>query len=149
MLNGKFSVLVVDDCEDDRLFIRRAIRKSTKLAIVNEAADGAEAIAYLAGKGEFGNRIKHPFPDVVLLDLKMPRISGHEVLAWLCTQTFDELFVVVLSGSFLTTDVSRSMELGADAYFQKSPDPAEQEVMIEKITQLLDKAGSGRSTAPN
>jgi CheY-like chemotaxis protein len=136
----KYGVLLVDDSDDDRLFMRRILRVNPRFVVVGEAIDGEDAIAYLGGKGEFENRRAHPFPDVVLLDLKMPRVTGHEVLEWLRTQSIDGLFVAVVSGSFLPEDVARSMELGADAYYKKDALKQRLEAMVLEIEALLDRA---------
>ena len=138
MPQKNYSILLVDDSEDDRLFMRRAIHKNGRLKIVGELCDGEEAISYLEGKGKFEDRKTHPFPDAMLLDLKMPKRTGHEVLKWLQMQLFDDLFVGVVTGSFLPEDVAVSMAYGADAYFKKSGMKAEQEAMIGEIVQLLD-----------
>jgi CheY-like chemotaxis protein len=138
MPKEKYSVLVVDDCEDDRLFLRRAIQSCPKLYIVGELGDGEAAIAYLEGLKSFGNREKNPFPDAMLLDLKMPRKTGHEVLEWLRAQPFKDLFVAVISGSFLPEDIERSKALGANAYYKKNALKVEQEAMIREIAEMLD-----------
>ncbi|MDB6064793.1 MAG: response regulator receiver protein, partial [Pedosphaera sp.] len=89
----KYRVLLVDDSEADRFFLRRALSDNQKLTIVAEVEDGEEAIRYLGGVGGFSDRQKYPFPDLMLLDLKMPRATGYEVLAWLRTQSFVDLKV--------------------------------------------------------
>src|ERR1700722_8985539 len=127
MAQNTFSVLLVDDSVDDRLFARRALLRNPRFVVVAELCDGEAAIAYLAGEGAYGDRGKYPMPDVVLLDLKLPRKTGHEVLEWIQTQTFDGLQVVVLSGSFLPEDVTRCRELGAHAYFKKEALAEEQQ----------------------
>jgi len=137
MAKDLFSVLLVDDSEDDRLFVRRAFSKRPAFVMVGEVCDGEAAIAYLAGHGEFSNREKFPYPDVVLLDLKMPRRTGHEVLQWIQAQGLKKLRVIVLSGSFLPQDITRSRELGADAYFKKEAMEEEQQAMIAEIEKLL------------
>jgi CheY-like chemotaxis protein len=139
MPKDKYSILLVDDSDDDRLFIRRAISKNLRLEIIGEVCDGEQAISYLAGRGEYADREKHPLPDGMLLDLKMPKRTGHEVLQWMRGQPFDEIFVAVVSGSFLPEDVARSMAYGANAYFKKTALKAEQEAMIREILQRLDK----------
>jgi len=139
-----YTVLLVDDSDDDRLFIRKALRKNPRFPVVGEVSDGESAISWLSGRGQFGNREKFPFPDVMFLDLKMPLVTGHEVLQWLRTQAFDGLSVVVVSGSFLPGDVERSRELGADAYFKKNALAEEQQAMIADIERLLDRAASFR-----
>jgi CheY-like chemotaxis protein len=133
-----YRILLVDDSEDDRLFIRRAISSNPRLAIVGEVGDGDLAIDYLAGRGAFADRAKHPFPDAMLLDLKMPRRTGHEVLQWLQTQSFKDLFVAVVSGSFLPEDIALSMAFGANAYFKKNALKEEQEAMLREVISLLD-----------
>ena len=136
-----YSVLLVDDSDDDRWFMRRALSGNPRFAVAGEARDGEVAIAYLSGNGIYSDRDKHPFPDVVLLDLKMPRVTGHEVLSWLQTQSFKGLFVAVLSGSILPEDIARSMALGAHAHFKKNAMEEERATMIRTLEDLLDRAG--------
>lgn len=126
-------VVLVDDSEDDRFLLHRALRNHAGFRVVAELQDGEEAIRYLAGDSIFSDRQAYPFPDLMLLDLKMPRKSGYEVLAWLQTQDFKGLKVVVLSGSFLPEDVAKSLELGADAYHMKSALGPGQAALIEKL----------------
>jgi CheY-like chemotaxis protein len=132
-----FSVLLVDDSDDDRLFVRRALRKNPGFVVVAELCDGEEAIAYLGGHGDFGNRDKFPYPDVVLLDLKLPKKTGHEVLEWVQANRLEKLYIVILSGSFLPGDITRSRELGANAYFKKEALEEEQQAIIADIEKLL------------
>jgi len=134
-----YSVLLVDDSEDDRLFVRRALRKHPGFTLVGELRDGEAAIEYLGGLGKFGDREQFPYPDLLLLDLKMPRKTGHEVLEWLRDNRTQRICVVVLSGSFLPKDVSRSRELGADAYFTKEALFEEQEAMVTQIEGILKR----------
>ena len=138
MAKQVYSILLADDSDDDRLFVRRALRKNPRFILAGEVGDGEAAIAWLSGAGEYKNREKHPFPDVLLLDLKMPRMTGHEVLAWLQTQTLPELCVVVLSGSFLPRDIAQSRALGAHAYFKKDATEEQQRAMLGDIIELLD-----------
>jgi CheY-like chemotaxis protein len=80
-------VLVAEDEESDAVILRLAFQKAHvphPLVIVH---DGQEAVDYLLGKGHYADRILHPIPALILLDLKMPRMSGFDVLAWLQTQT--------------------------------------------------------------
>jgi len=143
-----FSVLLVDDSEDDRLFVRRALRKNPAFVVVGELCDGEAAIAYLAGHGEFSNREKFPYPDVVLLDLKLPRKTGHEVLEWIQAQRLEKLRTIVLSGSFLPEDITRSRELGANAYFKKEAMEEEQQAMIADMEKLLKDSWFNQAGSP-
>ena len=134
---GSFAVLLVDDSEDDRLFLRLALRDNPRLVVVGELCDGEEAISYLSGRGEFADREKYPFPDVMLLDLKMPRKTGYDVLTWLRDQSLNDLVVIVISGSFLPEDISRSLALGATAYHRKALLKEEREVLFVEIEGSL------------
>jgi CheY-like chemotaxis protein len=138
---GSYRVLLVDDSEDDRLFMRRALRDKPEFVVIGELRDGEAAIHYLGGQGAFANRAEFPYPDVLLLDLKMPRKTGHEVLEWLQGQRREKLCVVVMSGSFLPKDITRSRELGADAYFTKEALFEQQKATITEIENLLRGAG--------
>ena len=129
MGKDKYTVLLVDDSLDDRFFIRRFLEKSLKFVVVGEASDGQEAMDYLQGKGEF--------PDIVLLDLKMPRKNGFDVLQWIQTANLGILTMAVMSGSWLAEDITQSLTLGAHAYFKKASSKEEQEKMILDIEKLL------------
>ncbi len=135
----RFAVILVDDSEHDRLVMGRALSQSATLHVVWEACDGEEAISYLRGLDPFANRQKYPLPDILILDLKMPCITGHEVLQWIKTQPFDDLLIVVLSGSSLPEDIAESFSLGADAYYKKSAQREDLETMVREIEALVEK----------
>jgi CheY-like chemotaxis protein len=80
-MNGGGPVLVVEDDDDDFFLTRRSLKKVTSAPIVH-VSSGRAAIDYLAGRGTFGNRAEFPLPAVMLLDLKMDDVSGHQVLEW-------------------------------------------------------------------
>jgi CheY-like chemotaxis protein len=136
--NGKYSVLLVDDSDVERLVLKSVLLENAKLQLVGEARNGDEAIAYLGGNAAFNDREKHPFPDLLLLDLEMPGKSGFDVLAWLQTQSFETLSVVVLSALSLPENIMKCTALGADAYHQKSPLRTRQLEMLRKVEDLLD-----------
>src|SRR5688572_30942308 len=110
-----YSVLLADDSEDDQMLFKLALRKVAGLRLVGIAPDGDKAIAYLEGRGEFADRKKFAYPDLLFLDLKMPRVNGFEVLNWLQSKK-QRPFIAVFSGSELETDVKRAFQLGADLY---------------------------------
>ncbi|MDB6125466.1 MAG: response regulator receiver protein [Pedosphaera sp.] len=84
---------MADDSEDDRFFIRTVLCEHPKLGLVAEVSSGEETIAYLSGTGIYGNREEYPFPDLLLLDLKMPGFTDYDVLGWLQQQSFPNLKV--------------------------------------------------------
>ncbi|MBI2951605.1 response regulator, partial [bacterium] len=113
-------VLLVEDDPNDVLLIQRAFRKANLLNPVQVVGDGEEAIAYLSGQGVYADRERHPLPILILLDLKLPRKSGHEVLAWLRRQPeLKRLPAVVLTSSREAADVNRVYDLGANSYLVK------------------------------
>jgi CheY-like chemotaxis protein len=114
------TILVVEDDANDVLLIRRAFRKAEILNPLQVASDGDAAVDYLAGRPPFDDRDQHPLPVLVLLDLKLPRRSGLEVLEWLRKQPgLKRLPVVVLTSSRETRDVNRAYDLGASSYLVK------------------------------
>jgi len=135
-----YSVLLADDSDTDRLLLRLALLRHPRLTIVGEVQDGLEVIHYLSATGRFKNRKKYPFPDLLLLDLKMPLQTGHEVLAWLRDNSFKNLQIAVVSGSVMSEDLCQSLALKADAFFVKSADRREREAMVCDIERLLDRA---------
>ena len=116
-------ILLAEDREDDVLLIRRAFIQGSILNPLQVVPDGEEAIAYLAGQGKYSNRAEYPLPDLLLLDLKMPRVDGFEVLRWLRQQPgLAPLRVVVLTSSEDIRDVNRAYQLGANSFMVKPMD---------------------------
>src|SRR6476660_4981631 len=93
-------ILLVEDRADDILLVQKAFAKgdiNNPLVVVR---DGEEAMAYLTGEGRFSNRAEYPLPDLILLDLKMPRVDGFELVKWIRRQPgFANIPVVVLTSS--------------------------------------------------
>jgi CheY-like chemotaxis protein len=88
--------------------------------------DGALALDYLSGNGSYTDRTAYPMPDVVFLDIKMPKRNGHEVLKWIRAQPgLKNLPVVMLTVSTQAADVERAYQLGVTSYLQKVPSLAE------------------------
>jgi CheY-like chemotaxis protein len=129
------TVLLVEDDPNDVLLTQRAFHKLPARAPLQVVGDGDQALAYLAGAGEYADRESHPLPDLLLLDLKLPRRSGFEVLEWLRGQPgLRRLPVVVLTGSRESPDVDRALDLGANSYLLK---PVGFDALLE-IVRLLD-----------
>jgi len=135
----KYLVLMVDDSEDDCLLIKMALGKADRLSFIGSVADGDELVAYFQGEGQFADRVKFPLPDLLLLDLMMPRKNGFEVLEWMQSQPFDDMIVVVLTGSDQAEDLKRAMELGADHYHPKTGDPQGRLQLVKLLEEYLSK----------
>ncbi len=119
-------MLLVEDNQDDVFFMKMACQRSGLPHSLQVVGNGDAAIDYLAGKGVFADRIKHPLPDLVFLDIKLPKRGGHEVLAWVRSQPgLKSLPVVMLTNSLDVSDVGRAYELGVTSYLRKLAGPAE------------------------
>jgi len=118
-------ILLAKDNEDDAILLQRAIRTAGVSAGLQVVRDGQEAIDYLAGNTPFADRTKHPFPNLMLLDLRMPRVDGFEVLKIVRRRLrITQLPVIVLTNSENPSDIKRAYELGATSYFRR-PDSLE------------------------
>ena len=116
------SILLAEDNEDDALLIQRAFKQNGAPRPLQIARDGDTVIQYLRGDGAFADRTKHPYPDVVILDLKMPLVSGFEVLEWLNENPdYRVIPTIVWSSSADRRDVKHAFCLGAHAYLCKPP----------------------------
>jgi len=119
--NDNATILLVEDNDNDVALIRRAFRKANVPNPLTVIGDGETAVRYLAGEGEYADRQRHPLPLFILLDLKLPRKSGHEVLAWVRAQPGEvrRTPVVVLTSSAERADVGRSYDTGVNSYLVK------------------------------
>jgi CheY-like chemotaxis protein len=114
------TILLVEDDSNDVLLIQRAFRKASLPNPLQIVEDGEAAILYLKGEESFADRDRYPLPRLILLDLKLPRKSGFEVLVWLRQQPkFYGLPVVVLTSSKENNDIQQAYLLGANSYLVK------------------------------
>jgi len=116
-------ILLAEDDENHVLLVRRAFAKAHILNPLHVVSDGEEVIAYLKGEGPYANRAEFPLPSLLLLDLKMPRKDGFQVLEWIRSQpSLSRLRVVVLTSSESIRDVNRAYDLGANSFLTKPSD---------------------------
>lgn len=119
-MTDNYTILLVEDDLNDVLFLKRALGKNAINNPVTVLPDGEEAIAYLSGVGKYADRMTHPFPKVIMLDLKMPRRGGLEVLEWLKEHPqFRVIPTIVLTSSKINEDVAKAYGLGANSYMVK------------------------------
>ena len=127
-------ILLAEDDPNDVLLIQRAFQRTHVANPVQVVRDGEEALAYLSGQGPFADRERHPLPVLMLMDLKMPRKSGLEVLEWVRQQPgLKRLPITVLTSSNQSPDINRAYELGANSYLVK---PAGFDSLLELVKNL-------------
>jgi CheY-like chemotaxis protein len=119
------TILVVEDNDDDVFFMRRALKAAGCSADVRYLSDGKFALEYLRGQGEFADRAAHPLPVGVFLDLKMPLVSGLEVLAAVRREpALKGLQVYILTSSDEQRDRDSAAALAVEGYLVKPAQPA-------------------------
>ena len=127
-------VLLVEDNPDDEALTLRAFRKSNLTNEVVVARDGVEALDYLMGTGAFDGRDPNDTPQLILLDLKLPKVDGLEVLQQIRTHARTRMLpVVVLTSSKEQEDLVRSYSLGANSYIRK---PVDFNQFVQAVQQL-------------
>jgi CheY-like chemotaxis protein len=132
---GPSLILVADDDQNDVFFLQRAFRRVGLEHELVHVADGQEAVDYLTANSTDKPESRR-VPDLLLLDLKMPKMTGFEVLSWLQTQPrLGSLRVIVLSGSNQPRDMEQAKNLGAHDYYVK---PVEFDDLM-KFVQEVDK----------
>ena len=132
--NGKIlKILVVEDLFEHMLIIKNALKKSNIENQVFIVMDGEEAIDFLFNQGKYESIEKAPKPDIILLDLKLPKFNGLEVLEKIKDDSkLREIPVVILTSSKKDEDIVKTHELGAKSYIQKS-------IFIESDTNKIEK----------
>jgi len=127
---------LVEDDSNDVFFMKLAMEKAGISNSLHVARDGKEALAFLRGVGKFADREQYPLPCLILLDLRLPHMSGFDVLKWLRERVeFQMLVVIVLTSSNQDCDVEAAYRLGANAYLVKPANPGE---LFEKIKAIKD-----------
>ena len=127
-------ILLVEDDENDVMLLQRAFRRAAIVNPLQVVRHGDDAVAYLEGTGEFADRQLHPLPVLMLLDLKLPRRTGLEVLQWVKERAgVKKIPIIVLTSSKNDDDVNRAYELGANSYVVK---PVSFETLLELVKSL-------------
>jgi CheY-like chemotaxis protein len=134
-MNGEQdTILLVEDNAKDVFLVQRALRKAQITTPLQVVTDGDAAVQYLAGEMPYADRVAHPIPVLILLDLKLPRRSGSDVLRWIRQRPdLKRIPVVVLTSSREYADVNRIYDLGANAYMVK---PASFDQLVDIIKTL-------------
>ena len=131
-----FTVLLVEDDLNDIFLVKRAFKMAQIQNPLQVVTDGQEAISYLRGEGKYANREHYPLPKLIVMDIRMPRKSGFEVLEAVKgeSRVLRRIPVVIVSSSEDPADINRAYELGANAYMVKPVDFRAVEHLFESIT---------------
>jgi CheY-like chemotaxis protein len=113
-------ILMADDDPDDRLLTQEAIEESRLINRLQFVEDGEHLLDYLFRRGPYTDETKYPMPDLILLDLNMPRLDGREALAIIKNDAkLRKIPVVILTTSKAEEDILRTYQLGANSYITK------------------------------
>jgi len=116
-MNRNLTVLIAEDNENDALLLQRAFRNIGLQNPLQIVPDGEQAIRYLQAEGKFADRQQFPFPTVLFLDIKMPRMSGFDVLEWVRGHPDWRIIpTMIFSSSSHPGDITRAYQSGANAY---------------------------------
>lgn len=130
------TILQVEDDPNDVFLVCHSLRKSGITAEIQVVTDGQQAINYLQGAGKYADRIKYPWPAFVLLDLKLPRVMGMEVLKWIRRESKVPLVVIIMSASNDDTDIATAYALGANAFLTKPAQSNKLELMLKAASDF-------------
>lgn len=140
----RHNVLIADDYEADRFFLKEVIRRhAPKLHVVAEVGDGAQVIAYLSGEGQYADRETYPLPEVLILDMRMPRMTGLEVLEWLEKQNFPQLKIAIMADSSSVIHRPKALELGVEHFISKLTNSDELIHLVKRLQAELDSGQTG------
>ncbi len=129
-------ILHVEDDEHDVFFLGRAFKAAGIGTPVQVAADGQQALDYLSGAGAYADREKYPLPALIILDLKLPRLNGMEVLRWVRAQRgLSCVAVIIFSSSAQEGDVDLAYQLGANSFVVKPGGTQEREAFAQAIKE--------------
>jgi CheY-like chemotaxis protein len=127
-------VLIAEDDPGDIFLLQRAFTAAGVRASLHFVRDGQEAIDYLGGEANYADRTTYPLPDLMLLDLKMPRLNGFDVLQWLRQQPgLKRLLVTILTSSDQARDIDRAYDLGVNSYLLKPHGSSDLAELVQRV----------------
>ena len=136
MEKERYTILLVEDDLNDIFLVKRAFKIARIQNPLQVVTDGQEAINYLRGEGKYADREAYPLPKLIVMDIKMPRLSGFDVLEWVKGdgKPLRRIPIVIVSSSDNPEDINRAYELGANAYMVKPVEFRGVEHLFESIT---------------
>lgn len=120
MDSGERLILLAEDDEDFTVLLETALEEGQIFSRMQTVTDGGEALDYLNAKGAYQDRSRYPLPTLLMMDLRLPRLNGFELLRWVRSRhRFDDIPVVVLTGLQKHGESQQAHDLGADAFYVK------------------------------
>src|SRR3954468_15906576 len=111
------TILMLEDNEDDFFFFQRGLKSSGFCGVLRRVGDGEEAVKYLMGEGPYSERAEHPMPDIIVCDIKMPRMGGFEFVSWMKADArLSAIPIAMLSSSGVAEDLERAKALRVNRY---------------------------------
>lgn len=149
MENNNQVVLSVDDNDVDGALLERAFKRCSIPSRLFRVSEGPQAMAYLTGHGIYADRAAYPLPDLVLLDLVMPKMHGLEVLKWIREQPeLKKTAVLIFTSSEKPEDVKDATRIGANGYLVKPTKFEDLKNLVRTIySEWLEKGSKGRNAA--
>jgi CheY-like chemotaxis protein len=133
-MDTMLTILIAEDNEDDIQLLQMALQRAGLKNPVHVCRDGDDVIDYLRGEGRYSDRQQYAFPRLLISDLKMPKMSGLEVLRWVRDHPRCAVIpTIILSTSILDSDIQEAYELGANAYITKPQAFAELQVIFRDL----------------
>ena len=134
MNNTDYNILLVDDEESDATLVKMAFKRNNILRPIQWVKDGMEAVDYLSAEGTYADRARYPFPQLLLLDLKMPRMNGLELLQWLQVNShFKIIPTIIMTSSRQEIDIEKAYDLGVNTYMIKPSSFDELKNMVKAV----------------
>ncbi|HZQ46646.1 MAG TPA: response regulator [Verrucomicrobiae bacterium] len=134
-------MLLLDDYEPDLALLTSVLKSETEFRIVHKARDGGDVITYLKGDPPYDDRQRFPMPHLLIIDLKMMKVDGFDILQWIKANKLIKLVTVVLTGSTNPADEALAYELCADIVLHKP-------IGLENIRKLVCSIETFMETAP-
>ena len=137
------AILLVEDNEDDVFLMQFALKSANIANLLHVVEDGERAVEYLSGAGPYADRAQFPYPGLVFLDVKLPYMSGFDVLEWMRSgPNFKHVPVIVLTSSEEPGDLERAYALGATSYLVKSIDTKSMRDVVRGIGEYAALIGT-------
>lgn len=141
-------ILLVEDSPDDRELMLLAMKRAKVTNPVRSVANGRDAIRYLSGDGEYADRTKFPLPFLILLDLKLPEVTGLDVLQWIRAHLDFPVIVIILSSSAQPQDVVLAAKRHCNSYLVKPDSMDDLYALVQLIKTYWIEQNQWRRGAP-